>query len=40
MWEVGWVLNGGRKAVASIEDGAICPVEGEVARADVAEGWG
>ncbi len=36
--EAGWVAKGGAKAVTGIEDGDACPTEGEVARADVAEG--
>ncbi len=32
------VVEGGMKAVANIEDGAMRPAEGEVARADMVEG--
>ncbi len=32
------VVEGYLEAVDGIEDGAVCPVEGEVARADVAGG--
>ncbi len=41
-WEGSWesrrVAEGNAEAVVSIEDGALCPAEGEVARTDVAEG--
>ncbi len=36
--EVWGVAEGGSKAIAGIENGALSPVKGEVARADLVEG--
>ncbi len=32
------VVEGNAEAVTNVDDGAVCPVEGEVAGADVVEG--
>ncbi len=36
--EAGWVVEGSTKAVTGVEDGAVCPAEGEIAGADTVEG--
>ncbi len=37
--EFGWLLKGHAEAIASIEDGSVGVVEGEVPRANVAKRW-